>query len=49
VDWPEQEVKVVEEDIARSARVTYQMVDGGVKQMTVTIPRVLPGEEVKAW
>jgi transglutaminase-like putative cysteine protease len=48
VDWPEQEVKVVEEDIARSARVTYQMVEGGVKQMTVTIPRVLPGEEVRA-
>jgi len=48
VDWPEQEVKVAEEDISRSARVTYQMIEGGVKQMTVTISRVMPGEEVKA-
>jgi hypothetical protein len=48
VDWPEQQVKIAAEDISPSARVTYQVVEGGVKQMTVTIAHLMPGEEAKA-
>jgi hypothetical protein len=48
VDWPEQQVKIASEDISPSARVTYQMVEGGVRQMTVTIAHLMPGQEAKA-
>ena len=47
VDWPEQEVRVVEEDISPSARTTYQMLDG-VKQMTITISQLPAGQEAHA-
>ena len=47
VDWPEQEVRVAEEDITPAARVTYQMLEG-VKQMTVTISRLPAGQEAHA-
>ena len=47
-DWPEQEVKIVEEDISPNARVTYKMVDNMAKQMTVQIPRIASGQTAKA-
>ena len=47
-DWPEQEVKTVEEDISPSVKVSYQMIDGGVKVMNVRIPQLASGEEAKA-
>ena len=48
VDWPEQKVTIVEEDITTGARVMYRMVEGTVKEMVVTIPFVPGGREVKA-
>lgn len=48
MDWPEQEVTVVAEDISPSARVTYVPVGGTAKQMKVTIPFIPAGQEAKA-
>jgi hypothetical protein len=48
IDWPEQQVTVVEEDISPSARVSYRMVEGTVKLMVVTIRSLPAGEESKA-
>ena len=48
VDWPEQEVRVVEEEIAPSAKVSYQMVEGTVKMMQVKIAFLPAGAEAKA-
>lgn len=47
VDWPEQQVSVVAEDVTPNVRLTYQMVDG-VKVMLVHIPQLPAGEEAKA-
>ena len=47
-DWPEQQVTIVEEDISPEAKVSYEMVDGGVKIMNVRIPQLAAGQEAKA-
>ncbi len=47
-DWPEQTVSVVEEDISSSVRnVKYQTLDGSVRCMTATIPRIGPQGAIK--
>ena len=48
VDWPEQQVEVVEEDIAPEAKVSYTTVDNGVKIMVVKIRHLAAGETAKA-
>jgi transglutaminase superfamily protein len=48
INWPEQTVTMVEEDITSSARVSYRMVQGTVKQMVVSIPTLRPGQEARA-
>jgi hypothetical protein len=47
-DWPEQEVKIVAEDISPEAKIRYEVVDGGAKIMDVRIPRLAAGQEVRA-
>ena len=48
-DWPEQTVKIVNEEKSQTVRkIAYRMLDGGVKQMLVTIPRLKAGDEAKA-
>jgi transglutaminase superfamily protein len=48
-DWPEQTVKIVAEDKSPTVRkISYRVLDGGVKQMLVAIPRLRAGEEAKA-
>jgi hypothetical protein len=49
IDWPEQEVRVLEEDFDPAAkRVTYREVGGGtVKQMVVNMPLVPANEKVR--
>lgn len=37
-DWPEQKVKVVDEDISSYAQISYRVLDNGVKQMLIKIP-----------
>jgi hypothetical protein len=47
-DWPEQEVKVVSEEISPEARVHYETLERAVKIMGFKIAQVAPGQEVKA-
>ena len=43
-DWPEQQVKVVKEDISPTARgVTYRVIDGSIRQMVFEIPQIPAG------
>ncbi|HUE72645.1 MAG TPA: transglutaminase-like domain-containing protein [Pirellulaceae bacterium] len=43
-DWPEQQVKVVKEDISPTARgVTYRVVDNSIRQMVFEIPQIPAG------
>lgn len=48
-DWPEQTVKIVSEEKSPTVRkIAYRVLDGGVKQMLVTIPRLKAGEDARA-
>jgi hypothetical protein len=47
VSWPEQEVKIAEQDLSPGVKVGYQPVDE-IKAMVVHIPVIQPGETVKA-
>jgi transglutaminase-like putative cysteine protease len=47
-DWPEQQVRPVAEDFSTGVRVTYQMVDEGVRQMTATTASLGAGQEARA-
>ncbi len=48
IDWPEQQVSIITEDISPGVKVDYKIIDGTVKVMTVKIPYLASGEEVKA-
>lgn len=49
MDWPEQKVQVVKEQISPSVRnVTSRLLEDGVKQMVVSIPRLNGGEVAEA-
>jgi transglutaminase-like putative cysteine protease len=49
MDWPEQAVRIVsEEKSPKVGRISYRTLDGGVKQMVVTIPRLAAGDEASA-
>jgi hypothetical protein len=49
MDWPEQSVKIVKEDKSPGvSRISYRTLDGGVRQMVVTIPRLTSGQEASA-
>ena len=48
-DWPEQQVKVVAEDVSpHVGSVTYRMIDGGVRQMVFEIPQIPANDTAKA-
>jgi hypothetical protein len=48
-EWPEQRVRVVEEDVTPGIRgPSYRMLGGGVRQMIVEIPEIAPGQEARA-
>ena len=48
-DWPEQKVRVVKEEISPSVKkVRYRVLDNGVKQMLMQIPKLAPGETAQA-
>jgi hypothetical protein len=47
-DWPEQQVRIVEEDISSGTKVDYKIVDGTVKIMTVKIASLGSGSDAKA-
>ena len=47
-DWPEQQVTILEEEVSPEAKISYKMIDGGVKIMNVRIPMLAAGKEAKA-
>lgn len=47
-EWPEQQVKIVEEEVSPGAKVSYRLVDGMAKAMEVRVPFLRAGEEAKA-
>ena len=48
-DWPEQSVRVINEEMTPHIRnVKYRMIDGGVKQMVVSVPLIRRGETATA-
>lgn len=48
MDWPEQDVRVVEEDISTSVKTSHKTVDGTVRLMVVKIGRLGSGETANA-
>ncbi len=47
--WPEQEVKILHQEASPQVRsVRFQVLDEGVKQMSVSIPRLAAGDEASA-
>jgi hypothetical protein len=49
MDWPEQSVRIVKEEKSPGiSRISYRTLDGGVRQMVVTIPRLAAGQEASA-
>lgn len=49
VTWPEQEVKLVGQDVSSNAKIKYEKLGGGVTQMRVTIPRLNTGQKAQAF
>lgn len=47
-DWPEQQVRIVEEEVSPSARVSYRMIDGMARAMHLQATRLGSGQEAKA-
>ncbi len=47
-DWPEQQVKIINEDISSGVRVDYKIIDGTVKVMSMKIASLPAGQEAKA-
>ena len=46
-DWPEQQVRIVAEDISSQARVRYRTLNNGVKQMVVAIRQLPAGTKAR--
>ena len=49
-DWPEQQVRIVDEDFSPQVKdVAYRTLDNGVKQMLIAIPMLNPGQQAHAF
>lgn len=48
VEWPEQSLKIIDEEITKGAKVSYETVDETVKLMIVRIAKLPNNEEAKA-
>jgi len=48
IEWPEQQVKIVHEEISSNARVRYVSVGETAKMMEVRVPTLRAGDEAKA-
>lgn len=48
VDWPEQQVKVVEEDVSPQARISYKKIDKNMKLMVISVPQLPAGQTAHA-
>jgi transglutaminase-like putative cysteine protease len=49
LECPEQEVKIVDEDISPNADVTYRMLGAGARQMLISVPSLADGATAHAY
>jgi hypothetical protein len=48
MDWPEQQVRVVDQDLSPGVSVSYQTIEGVARQMLVKIPSLPAGNKARA-
>jgi hypothetical protein len=48
MDWPEQRVRVVEENLSPGVSVSYQTIADTARQMVIRVPALVAGQEAKA-
>ena len=48
-DWPDQRVRVVEEDLSPGVSVRYQTIEDTARQMVVRIPSLGAGKRRRPW
>lgn len=48
IQWPEQEVRTLEEEVSPTAHVAYQKLEGSVKMMIVKVPTLPGSQQAKA-
>lgn len=48
MDWPEQQVRIVEQDLSPGVAVSYQTVENTARQMVIRIPALAAGQQAKA-
>lgn len=48
IEWPEQSLKIISEDIAKEAKVSYETLDDSVKLMVIKMASVPAGADIKA-
>ncbi|MCC6126566.1 MAG: transglutaminase family protein [Pirellulales bacterium] len=48
IEWPEQQVSIVKEDVSPGVKIGYENREGSAKVMTIRIPQLAAGQEVKA-
>jgi hypothetical protein len=48
MEWPEQTVKVVEQDVSPGVKVSYQTLNDSAKLLLINIPWIANGEQAKA-
>ena len=48
IEWPEQQVSIVKEDVSPGVKIGYEDREGTAKVMTIRIPQLAAGQEVKA-
>jgi hypothetical protein len=48
IEWPEQQVTIVKEDVSPGVKINYETREGSVKVMSIHIPQLSAGQEVKA-
>ncbi|HID74835.1 MAG TPA: transglutaminase family protein [Planctomycetaceae bacterium] len=46
-DWPEQQVRIVQEEVSPGAQLSYRTLDGMVKQLILRVPRLPAGSQAR--
>jgi hypothetical protein len=48
MEWPEQTVKIVEQDVSPGVKISYQTLNESAKLLTINIPWIAGGDQAKA-
>ncbi len=48
MDWPEQRVRIVGQDLSPGVTVSYQVIEGAARQMVIRVPSLQAGREARA-